>query len=262
MILSVAIQKGGTGKTTTAFNLAAALSQKGKKVLLVSLDSQKNLNDYVGFEPDDKLDIFDLVCAMVNEKRVPVEDAIRYIEKEKIYYIPSSGMLVTMVTMLGATNAARMRNDMVLHSLFRLPSFESFEYIILDCSPSLDLLVTNALNASDGVIVPALVEMFGVQGISPILGVISNIQNTTNPNLKILGILPTMADRRTRAAKDLLEYVSYEYKDLVFDIFIPRIPSEASKSILNQCSLVSMKTSRLGRLYEQLADEVELRLQG
>ena len=256
MIISIAIQKGGTGKTTTAFNLSAALAKQNNKVLLVSLDSQKNLNEYVGFKSDGLPDIFDLICALVNNKAVPVEQSIRYLESENIDYIPSSEMLVTAVSMLGASNAARIKNDMVLDRLFMLPEFDKYDYIILDCSPSLDLLVINALNASDGVIIPAIAEVFGVQGITPTLDLVEAIRDTTNIGLQITGILPTMIDSRTSSGKGLLSFVSEKYKDVVFETWMPRLPAEAANSVMTHNSLVNTKGSRLGARYEDLASEV------
>lgn len=143
----------------------------------------------------------------------------------------------------------------VLNRILRRPELSGYDYILIDCRPSLDLLVTNALAASDFVLIPVQAEKFAVDGLGGLPGTITRIQKSQNPGLRILGVLITMADKRTNMAREVEAALRNTLGDQVFDTVIPRM-IEASVSTNDQRSLVGIPSSRLGQLNRELAEEV------
>ena len=251
-IISVANEKGGVGKTTTALNVGAALASKGYKVLLIDLDQQANLTDYLGYENDNGHTISDVIFAVASGHKYEYYDAIRFKDKELIWYIPASKMLAATTAVLSSISDSQE----VMKKILSSPYFnEKFDYIIIDCRPSLDLLVTNALVASDKLLIPVQAEKFSLDGVNNIMETFYRIKRTANPNLELGGLLITMYDKRTNMAKAVEESLKYSYKEKVFNTVIPRLV-EATNSTCEQRSLINTKNSRLGELYMSVAEEI------
>lgn len=248
-IISIANQKGGVGKTTTALNLAAALKQKGNKVLLVDFDPQANLSEYLGFRYDKtKPTISTLMSNLVNGNQMDPAHSI-YRNAEGLHYIASDIQLSSAEIFL--INA--MSRETVLKRILRVEELEKYDYIIIDCLPSLGILMVNALAASDYVIAPVQAQKFALDGISLFLNAFKMVRINLNPDLKLAGILLTMYDN-TNMAKAVRETLYEKYKDLLFNTTISR-SVEATNSTYEQKSLVSRKSSKLGKQYLDLAEE-------
>lgn len=267
MIISIAVQKGGVGKTTTAYNLAAGLAMLHQKVLLVSLESQGNLNDFVGYEEPERRDLkgenmTGLIQSVFNNQCVHVEEAIRYIEKDGFWYIPSNITIETLAMTLGASSPLGIPNDQYLVELFALPQFNQFDYIIMDCKPSLDLLLANAVRASDGIIIPATPNKFSLDGVRPILAWLQGT-GETDPLQKVIGFLVTVADRRSNDYIYMHELLERTYgKDKVFTATIPYLPREQRESVDKKEAAVKNQKSEIGKAYLSLATEVIQKTKG
>lgn len=248
-VISIANEKGGVGKTTTAFNLAAALAQHKTKVLLCSLDKQHNLNDYVGVSPEGAPSVSELLYFIVAGMNPDPQAAVRHIDGENIDYLPSSDMLASINGIL----ANDADSQSVLKRLFALSFFEQYDFIILDCKPSLDLFVVNALVASNGLIIPVQAEKFAYDGLQSILDTFAKTQATANSGLNLLGILITMVSN-TKLSLSVAQSIQEQYPEYAFKTRISRL-NEAAVSSVSSTSLVRMG-KRLGAQYLALAGEV------
>ncbi len=249
-IISIANQKGGVGKTTTALNFAAALKEKGKKVLLVDLDPQSNLSEYLGYEQQShsKPTLSSLMSAAANGTLVSVSDAI-YSNSEGLDYIASDIQLSSAEIFL--INA--LSRETVLKRILKNDELNLYDYIIIDCLPSLGILMVNALAASDSVIVPVQAQKFALDGISLFLNAFQMVKNNLNPKLQLEGVLITMFDN-TNMAKAVMEALSYQFKELLYKTVISK-SVEATNSTYKRKSLVSCKSSRLGKQYISFTEE-------
>lgn len=261
MIISIAVQKGGVGKTTTAYNLATGLAMLDQKVLLVSLESQGNLNDFVGYEEPESRNLkgenmTGLIQSIFNNQNVHVDEAIHFIEKDGFWYIPSNITIETLAMTLGASSPLGIANDQYLVELFKLPQFSNFDYIIMDCKPSLDLLLANAVRASDGIIIPATPNKFSLDGVEPILSWLKGT-GEKEPLNKVVGFLITVADRRSNDYIYTHQLLERTYgKEKVFTADIPYLPREQRDSIDKKEALVKNQKSEIGKAYFSLAKEV------
>lgn len=212
-IVAVANQKGGVGKTTTAINLAASVASRGHRVLLVDFDPQGNASSGVGY-PRDKvtLRVYD---ALVGE--VTLEDVIRPTDIPTLFLAPATTDLVgAEIELIGADSRERF----LVNAL--APIEKDYDYIFIDCPPSLGILTLNALVAANAVVVPMQAEYFALEGLSALTATIEKVKAAYNPNLKIDGVLFTMFDGRMNLANQVRDEVSKYFGASVFETTIPR----------------------------------------
>lgn len=212
-IIAIANQKGGVGKTTTAINLAASLAALDHKTLLVDADPQANSTSGMGFDPRNiETSIYECMVDGLDAKDLVLETSIPFLDLVPAH-IDLAGADIEMVSIEGR----EMRMREALKNVADL-----YEYVIIDCSPSLGLITVNALVAAHSILVPVQCEYFALEGLGKLMSTIKIIQARLNPTLEIEGILLTMYDSRIRLSNQVVEEVRSHFEHLVFNTIIPR----------------------------------------
>jgi chromosome partitioning protein len=211
-IVTFVNQKGGVGKTTTVVNVAAALGRKGQRVLLIDLDPQANASSAAGVESLARDGVYELIM----DGR-PGAECIVELPEECISVVPSSPALAGAEVELVPVMARERR---LLNALAPLKA--SYDWILIDCPPSLGLLTINALTAADQVVIPVQCEYMALEGLSRLTETLELVRRNLNPNLSVLGVVLTMFDGRTRLAQQVVDEVRSHFKQVAFTTVIPR----------------------------------------
>lgn len=258
-IIAIAMQKGGVGKTTSTINLAAALAEQNQRVLAIDLDPQCNLTQHTGFDPEQlSPTIYDSFKAEIDGFESNISDAI-YETNENFYLLPSQPELSLIELALINT----LSRERVLATLLETVA-SNFDFILIDCNPSLGLLVVNALTAANRVIVPIQTEYLAARGAFMIFSSIETVRRKKlNPHLQIEGILLTMADTRTTLTRDVLEAVDQQYGAgiHIFDPIIKRSVRFAESAVAGQSILAYDSKSQGADAYREVARQIIQRTQ-
>lgn len=246
-IIAIANQKGGVGKTTTSVNLSACLAYLGKKVLLVDIDPQGNASSGVGVNKGEVQQcIYDVLIDDVNVKETILETKV-----ENLHIVPATISLAGAEIELVSTISREVRLKRALQEVQGL-----YDYIIIDCPPSLGLLTINSLTASDAIIIPVQCEFYALEGLSQLLSTIRLVQKHLNKNLAIDGVLLTMFDARTNLGIQVIEEVKKYFQDKVYKTIIPRNVRLSEAPSHGEPIIIYDPKSRGAEVYLELAREV------
>ena len=250
-VVAVVNQKGGVGKSTTAVNLAATLGEQGRRVLLVDLDPQGNATSGYGLDKNQREEC--IYNALLGD--VPIEQLIEPVMVEHVFVIASTIQLAGAEIELVSAFSRETKLKQVLQ-----PVIHDFDFIIIDCPPSLGLLTINALTASAGVLIPVQCEYYALEGLSKLLESVRLVKTHLNPNLEVFGVLMTMFDRRTKLSQQVVNEVRDFFEDKVFETLIPRSVRLSEAPSFGQPVTIYDSGGRGAEAYRQLAKEVIARV--
>ena len=246
-IIAIANQKGGVGKTTTAVNLSACLGKAGKKTLIVDIDPQGNTTSGLGIDPK-SLDVSVYDC-LINE--TPLKEVILKTEFENLWIVPSN------INLAGAELELVLkekREYLLKKALYEIKDF--YDFILIDCPPSLGLITLNSFTATDSILIPIQCEYYALEGLSQLTNTIKMIKKGLNPTLSIEGVLLTMFDARTNLSIQVVDEVKKFFGGKVFKTIIPRNVRLSEAPSFGQPVIEYDKHSRGAECYTELAEEV------
>ena len=246
-VIAVANQKGGVGKTTTCINLASCLAEAGKKVLLLDSDPQGNSTSGLGIDKNDlKQCMYDVLI-----KKLPLQDIIVHTAWPSLDVAPSTinlaGAEIDLVNQMNREGCLKRALDLIKND---------YDFVLIDCPPSLSLLTINALTAAHSIIIPIQCEFYALEGVTQLLNTAERVQEVLNPDLELEGILMTMSDNRTNLSNDVMNEVKEHFPALLYDTIIPRSVRLGEAPSFGQPINIYDPKSKGAEAYRALAQEV------
>lgn len=253
-IIAIANQKGGVGKTTTAFSLGVALANSSKKVLVIDADPQANLTTYMGYYDEDNIPVTlsTLIESYINDEEIKVEESILH-HKENVDLIPSN---ISLSMTESDLSNAMSREYAIKNCIYKLK--EKYDYIIIDCMPSLSMITTNALATADKVVIPVQSQYLSARGMGNLLKIISRVKRQINPDLQVGGILLTLVDKRTKLPNQIRQELEQSYGNIVklYETQIPCAIKTAESTSEGKSIFAYDKNSKVAEAYTLFAKEV------
>ena len=253
-VIAITNQKGGVGKTTTTFNLGVALAKQGKKVLVVDVDPQSNLTTYAGWYDENELKytLTDLMEQSMNDDEIKIKESILH-HKENVDLIPSN---LSLSALENSLTYAMSREYTLRNCLSSIK--DDYDYILLDCQPSLGMLTINALASANSVIIPVQSEYFALRGMTDLFKIINKIRRQINPTLKIEGALLTLVDSRANLPKEIATQLKDNYGSILklFNTQIPRAVKTAESTSSGGSVFTYDKSGTVANAYSSFAKEV------
>ena len=253
-VIAITNQKGGVGKTTTTFNLGVALAKQGKRVLVVDVDPQSNLTTYAGWYDENELKytLTDLMEQSMNDEEIKTKESILH-HNENVDLIPSN---LSLSALENSLTYAMSREYTLRNSLSSIK--DDYDYILLDCQPSLGMLTINALASANSVIIPVQSEYFALRGMTDLFKIINKVRRQINPTLKIEGALLTLVDSRANLPKEIATQLKDNYGSILnlFNTQIPRAVKTAESTSSGGSVFTYDKSGTVANAYSSFAKEV------
>lgn len=250
-IIAITNQKGGVGKTTTAINLSACLAERGKKTLLVDLDPQGNATSGLGIDKTSlKKNLYDCLI-----EQAPMEEVVQQTVMKKLFLVPATMDVAGAAVELVTIEEREYRLKQALQSYLK-DMKKPYDYVVIDCPPSLGLLTLNALAASDFVLIPVQCEFYALEGLAQLMQTVDMVRDNLNADLQLLGLLMTMYDGRTNLSIQVTEEVKKYFSGQVFHTIIPRNVRLGEAPSHGEPITVYDPHSRGAEVYTKLAKEV------